>query len=475
MAYLHGVYPTEKSETAVSLSTTTQVQVVIGTAPIHMLDNPSEAVNKPILCESKEDCYKKIGYSTDFSKYTLCQSMFASFFKIGVAPVVFINVLNPEKHNKEVTDKEFVVQDNSILIDDAVILSTLKLTAASNTISHEDYVTEWVDEKLSIIFKNKIEGNVTATYKSIAPEKVTENDIIGSYDTETGVRTGTELIKMVYPMYGVIPFVLIAPGWTETDTVGAVLEQKTEEINGCFKGITIIDLDSQTSKTRSAVIKDKQARTVNANTIAVYPKIKKDGYVLSYSAWLAAIIMKQATENEGVFCKSPSNINIDIDDCITADGTRVLYDGEDGNELNGEGIVTIIARNGWYTWGNNTALYPEITDTKSRWIMARLAFAFVENEFIMSKIQTIDTELSPKNIENAVTEENIRLAALTAGGYILGGKMLYDKADNSNDSILNGQFKFRTQIATNIPTEVIENTFEFDAETVQNAILGGEQ
>lgn len=141
MAYLHGVYPTEKSETAVSLSTTTQVQVVIGTAPIHMLDNPSEAVNKPILCESKEDCYKKIGYSTDFSKYTLCQSMFASFFKIGVAPVVFINVLDPEKHNKEVTDKEFVVQDNSILIDDAVILSTLKLTAASNTISHEDYVT----------------------------------------------------------------------------------------------------------------------------------------------------------------------------------------------------------------------------------------------------------------------------------------------------------------------------------------------
>ena len=280
---------------------------------------------------------------------------------------------------------------------------------------------------------------------------------------------------MVYPMYGVIPFVLIAPSWTETDTVGAVLEQKTEEINGCFKGITIIDLDSQTSKTRSAVIKDKQARTVNANTIAVYPKIKKDGYVLSYSAWLAAIIMKQATENEGVFCKSPSNINIDIDDCITADGTRVLYDGEDGNELNGEGIVTIIARNGWYTWGNNTAVYPEITDTKNRWIMARLAFAFVENEFIMSKIQTIDTELSPKNIENAVTEENIRLAALTAGGYILGGKMLYDKADNSNDSILNGQFKFRTQIATNIPTEVIENTFEFDAETVQNAILGGEQ
>lgn len=80
---------------------------------------------------------------------------------------------------------------------------------------------------------------------------------------------------MVYPMYGVIPFVLIAPGWTETDTVGAVLEQKTEEINGCFKGITIIDLDSQTSKTRSAVIKDKQARTVNANTIAGLSKDKK--------------------------------------------------------------------------------------------------------------------------------------------------------------------------------------------------------
>ena len=75
MAYLHGVYPTEKSETAVSLSTTTQVQVVIGTAPIHMLDNPSEAVNKPILCESKEDCYKKIFQNTHCVNQCLHRSL----------------------------------------------------------------------------------------------------------------------------------------------------------------------------------------------------------------------------------------------------------------------------------------------------------------------------------------------------------------------------------------------------------------
>ena len=60
MAYLHGVYPTEKSETAVSLSTTTQVQVVIGTAPIHMLDNPSEAVKSLYFAKAKRIVIKRL-------------------------------------------------------------------------------------------------------------------------------------------------------------------------------------------------------------------------------------------------------------------------------------------------------------------------------------------------------------------------------------------------------------------------------
>ena len=38
-----------------------------------------------------------MGYSDDFRKYTLCQSIDASFRVFNIAPIVCINVLDPNK------------------------------------------------------------------------------------------------------------------------------------------------------------------------------------------------------------------------------------------------------------------------------------------------------------------------------------------------------------------------------------------
>lgn len=474
--YEHGVYSTtEDTQVNAQPAETTVTQIVIGTAPVHLLDDPTSAVNKPILCRTMADCYKKIGYSEDFEKYTLCQSMYASFSMFNVAPVVFINVLDPSKHFAAVAEKEYAVNDKAITIDDDVIVSTLTIKSDETVIEADKYVTEWIDGVLTVNFTEAVMGTVIVAYNKVDATKVTANDIIGSWDTTTDVRTGAELIGYVYPMFGVVPSVIIAPGWTNNDTVGAVLSSKTTEINGNFSAVTILDLDTETAKTRSEAITAKRARTFNDTCIFTYPLIKKGDRVMAYSAVLAALIMSLAAANEGVTCKSPSNKAIDIDDVLLADGTSLFYNQLDGNELNAEGIVTIIARNGWYTWGNNTAAYPNTIDPVKRWIVTHMTFDYMGNDFINKVTAQIDENIDLKLVENAVTDYNITLAGHATEGRIIAGKVIYNPDDNDETSLLLGKFTTRMSIGGNIPAEVIKNIKSYDVDALTNALFGGEQ
>lgn len=472
--YQHGVYPYTGDTPTNDNSTVAFASIVIGTAPVHLSEDPAATVNTPILCENLTDCKNKIGYSTDFDNYTLCQSIFANFVLSTVAPVVFINVLDPAKHKKAVEEKTYTIKDNAVTIADDVIVSSLAITKDTEKISAENYITEWVDGKLVIRFVEEQEGEATIGYDAVDPSAVTKSDIIGAYDPKTDKRTGAEVIKDVFPRCGVTPLLILAPGWTTDDEVGAVLMGKTEEINGNYQAFALLDLDTTKTKTRAEAIKEKEARTMNENCAALFPMVKKDGYIISYSAYLAAQIMAQAAKTDGITCKSPSNKAMNIDDCVLADGTSVFYDQEDGNELNAAGIVTIIARNGWYTWGNNTAAYPATTDPVKRWIMTRLSFMWTENDYINFVTPYIDDDLDKdKIIDNATTDYNIKLASFATAGHIISGKISYTAADNPTNSVVGGKFKVCTKLAANIPGEVVENEFMFDLDALIEAVTGG--
>lgn len=99
--YYHGVR-TEEKATSMPASTVVSsgLQVVIGTAPVHILENPEKVTNVPVLVEDYEDAVKKIGYSDDFEKYTICQSVSANFELLQTSPIVCINVLDVTKNKK---------------------------------------------------------------------------------------------------------------------------------------------------------------------------------------------------------------------------------------------------------------------------------------------------------------------------------------------------------------------------------------
>lgn len=106
MGYRHGIYI---SELATSITPPVQVSagliVAFGTTPVNQLEDPASAVNKPIIAYTYAEAVSKIGYSTNFEKYTLSEVIKVAFGIYGVAPVVFINVLDPAKHKKDVTDE----------------------------------------------------------------------------------------------------------------------------------------------------------------------------------------------------------------------------------------------------------------------------------------------------------------------------------------------------------------------------------
>lgn len=73
--YQHGVY---NQEQATSLTTpirsSAALQVIFGTAPVHLADDPTKAANTLKLCYSFAECQAAVGYSDDFKNFTLCQS-----------------------------------------------------------------------------------------------------------------------------------------------------------------------------------------------------------------------------------------------------------------------------------------------------------------------------------------------------------------------------------------------------------------
>lgn len=97
MAKEHGVFIYEEA-TALTIpkESSAGLQVVIGTAPVNMVEDPESVVNVPILARSSTEAQARLGYSMNFKEFTLCQSMYITANVCIVSPVIYINVLDPE-------------------------------------------------------------------------------------------------------------------------------------------------------------------------------------------------------------------------------------------------------------------------------------------------------------------------------------------------------------------------------------------
>lgn len=481
MAYQHGIDLIENPTSLTPpVTADSAVQVVVGTAPIHLSEDPSSVVNKPVLVHNLASAQQKLGYSENFGAFTLCESMYASFKLASIAPIVFINVLDPAVHKTSVSAKAFSLSNGEGVIDDEGILlaSLVVKNGATPLVKGTDYIVAFNSYGKPAVVK--LSGTVsdnaalTADYDKLDPGAVTAADIIGGYDVGTKSYSGLELVKLVYPMFNIVAGAVLAPGYSHVPEVAAVLQAKVKKINGGFNAMALLDIDTAAVTSYDEALAWKNANGYNGSqAVALWPKVKVGEKQIHYSALLGAVMASVDARNESVPHESPSNESVAISGAVLEDGAEVYLDKEEANHLNGNGIVTLLNWNGWKTWGNNTAAYPNTTDPKDRFISIRRIFNWWGNTFILTYFQKVDDPTNIRLIESVVDSENIRANGYAARGQIAGARIEFRQDLNPETDILNGKITFIQKLAAFPPAEHIVNILEFDPAMLSNAMFGG--
>lgn len=479
MGYMHGVRIQENpTSVATPVSSNGGVPVVFGTAPVNLAADPKEAANRLFLCNTFAEAEAVVGYSSDYSNYTLCQAMDAFFKIFGVGPVVICNVLDPAVHKKEYAETVSVTNGQAVSTMEGVLLSELKVqTDTADLEAGKDYIAGFNDSGLVVI--TVLASGITSVNLSgsrIDPTAVAAADVIGSYDAETGRETGMELVRKVYHRFGMFPGLLLAPGWSQIPEVGIALAAKCTDVSGVFQCECVVDLDCSKNGARkySDVEKLKMdSGYVSEHMIALWPMVVYGGKRMAYSAVYAAMAAYVDYNNDGVPSLSPSNHELRIGAAVLADGIEIDLDTTQANELNAVGVVSAVNMNGFRAWGNNTAAYPAVTDPKDRWIACRRFFSWWGNSFIMNYLEKVDNPANYRLIESIVDSENVRGNSLVAQGKCAGIKMFYSKEDNPIGGVMDGKIVFRQRLAPYTPAEDILNVLEFDPSMLE-AALGGE-
>jgi len=460
---------------------TAGLQVVFGTAPVNLAEDPYGVTNTPVIAYSWSEAVKKLGYSADYQSYTLCQSMYASFQLVGVAPVVFVNVLDPRKHKKtneaqtvNVVDLEATVKLTGILLDTVTVQAD-----GADLALDTDYILAFDDDgflTVTLVASGAGAAAATLTVKStsIDPEAVEADDVIGV--SATGGEKGFEVLRQVYPKLGMTPGLILAPGWSHIPDVGIVLAAKCEEINGYFSCEGFVDIDSTADgcTTYDKVKQFKEAAgCTNKHIMALWPCLAVGSSWFWYSAIMGAVTAYVDANNDDVPNLSPSNKLIGVTGTVLADGeTEVILDQLQGNAVNGFGVTTAINVNGWRTWGNNSAVYPASTDPKDRWFCCRRFFSWWGNSFILTYFQKVDDPANIRLIETIVDSENIRGASYVADQKCARAEIEFNASENAVTDLIDGKLRFHQHLTPYPPAEDILNTLEFDPYALQTA-LGG--
>ena len=480
--YLHRI-ETEEIETEYlpADGATSGLQVVVGTAPVNMAADPAAVVNTPVLVRSFTEAKKLLGYSTDFANYTLCQAMDATLRDRGIQPIVFINVLDPATHKTALAETSCTVVNKQAKVAVAGVLTdglVVKNGDAAMT-PGTDYALSFDDEGNLIVtvLLNTVPASIKVSGFKLDPSAVDADAIIGGYVAATGAETGIEVIRQVYPKYGVIPQTLVVPKWSATPAVAAVMQTKIHDINGVFNAIAVIDVDTVTYKTYTSLENAKSAMGItDRDCVLVWPKVKSGNKVYDGSVKWAA--MAQATDSErgDIPYKSPSNEDARISAAVLADGTEILLDYTQAELVNSFGICTFLNDQGWKAWGNETAAYPESTDAEDRFIACRRMMTWYRNRFIRTYKNKVDEPTNPRLVEAFVDSENQFLNGLASSGAIPpGSRVTYNEEENTLDDILNGDIVFDCDIAFWTPAKHIKERIRFNYQLLADAFAGGEE
>lgn len=466
----HGVYVNEES-TAVSTPVEVEsgIPFVVGLSPIQSAENPA-TVGIPKLCTTFAEFVEAFGWSDDWDTYPLCEFAYSHFKLFGMQPAIFVNLLDPATMKSAVAaaDKDVVskkVELTVTAIDSAALVVKAQGGNGNALVKDTDYSVYYnADGKLTVELLPD-STHYSDTKLNIAYDVVTPASVVAA-----DVAAGIDKVDLCMTVLGVIPDLLVAPGFSHNTTVAAVMAAKADSVNGMFRGKALIDLDTSTVTTYSAAVAAKASNNfTDENEIVCWPMLKLGDYKFHMSTQLAGLLA--AVDDEyGAPYASPSNHNVQCDALILADGTEVILSLDHANNLNANGIVTVLNfMGGFKAWGNYTACYPANTDVKDYFIPVSRMFDWVANTLIQTFWDQLDTPMTRRMVDSIVDSCNIWLNGLTGSGYILGGRCEMLEAENPMTNLMAGIVKLHIFITPPSPAQEIDFTLEYDVSYLEEA------
>jgi len=475
MQFFHGIR-TRQVPTSIQTPVTAAsgVTFVVGTAPVQMVENG--AVNVPVMGLNDGDAGRRLGYSDDWKKYSLCEVMFSHYRLYATAPVFFVNVLDPTRHRMTMSALPHPIVDGRV---------TMSLEAIKSSVTVENYTLGvdfdlFYDQNTAALILEILEGGtidpqrteLSIAYNVVDPTQVSKADILGGFNVVTKETTGFELIEEIFPRFGIVPDILICPGWSHDAEVAAVMAAKAPTINGIFEAKAIIDVDTITVKHFADVPLWKRRQNINdKRQILCFPKFQLAERVFHASTHAAGIIGRTDTNNGGAPSESPSNKLLRINAMTLDDGTEVVLDTTQANFLNANGVVTALNFiGGFVLWGNETACFPGNTDVKDYFIPVSRMFGWVSNSVILTYWNQVDRKMSRRFVESIIDSVNIWLNGLVSEEHLLGGRVEFRNEDNSLVALMSGKATFRIFMTPPSPAREIEFVLEYDPSYVTAAL-----
>lgn len=473
-----GIHVYEKA-TAVAIPVVADVGIpfVVGLAPVHTAAKPAKA-NVPVLCTSWDEAVKKLGFSYDWKKYTICEFIYSHFQLFGCQPVIFCNVLDTDTMKNTMEAKEYEVSDHKITLPFDTIAAGLKVSvpgdggAEPTELKPDGDYTVLYDEDDGVCI---VELLSSGSAYSAAKLSVSGSTVDPSAVATTDVVSGLGVIDACMSMVGVIPDLICAPGFSHLSVVAAIMATKAAGINGLFRAKALVDVDcgadGVTEYSALTPWKNKN-NMVDENQILCWPMVKLGDYQFHMSTQLAGLMAKVDTDNAGVPYESPSNKNYKMDGCCLEDGTEVNLTFEQSNIIAGYGIVTALnfMSMGWTCRNNYTACYPANTDVKDQFIPVSRMFDFVGNTLIRTFWSKLDKPMNRRLIDTIIDTCNIWLNGLVSQEYLLGARAEYLEEENSLVDLMAGILHIHIYITPPSPMQECDFTLEYDTNYVTSAL-----
>ena len=472
----HGINTYKSDTDFISVTVgTVGIPFFIGAWPAH---TGGGYTGKPQIANSFEEAKALGGYSEDWRdasgnpKWTLCQAMYSHFKVFAMTPAVFFNVFDPATNVKSVAEASKTVTDHMIKLPLEAINDTNLTVKKGETACTKgtDYDVYYDDKNLIIELIST--GSVYSETSLLVAYKEADFTTI----TSSAIEAAVDKIDQCMALFGLVPDLICAPGWSQTASVAAVMAAKAAAVNGLFKCKAVVDLDTSSSgaDTYDDVKTYKETNGYTSeNMIVCWPLVKVGSLLFDYSVILCGLTASIDAENDGVPYESPSNKALPITACVTKGGTEVNIDIQQADTVSiTAGVVTALNFNGWVCWGNYTGT--SSGDVAKKFICTNRMMDFLCNTFVVTFWSYLDQPLTRVLIDAIVNSYNSYLNGLTSEGMLLGGEIDYVEDNNSVDDLIAGKFRLDTKAASPVPAQRIDMFVEYGVEMLTAALVGEE-